>query len=163
MTTTGKVMGKAKQYGLLPGCLKSRDHFPVKKSLTILPKTVIPKIMPVMIARKTARKRVNLKTRKKRGTKTAHNSIDRQPITKSFASSIKISFPASRSEGVSEGLRPNASALFGPPLDLGDVLRAQREFSCSHHAFRLGRVPRADDGAGHRRVPERPGDCDFSG
>jgi hypothetical protein len=65
----------------------------VIKSLTILPKIVIPRIVPVTIARKIARKRVNLKTRKKRGTKTAHNSIVRQPVAKSFASNIKVVLP----------------------------------------------------------------------
>jgi hypothetical protein len=53
----------------------------------------MPKIMPVTIARKIARKRVNLKTRKKRGTKTAHSIIVRQPVAKSFASNIKVVLP----------------------------------------------------------------------
>lgn len=70
--------------------LKSRGHFPVIKSLTILPKTVIPKIMPIIIARKMARTRVNLKTRKKSGNKTTHSIIVRQPVAKSFASNMRI-------------------------------------------------------------------------
>jgi hypothetical protein len=79
----------------------SREYyFPVIKSLTILPTIVIPKIMPITIARKIARKRVNLKTRKKRGIKIAHNIIVRQPVAKSFASNIGQSFPFSLSEGV---------------------------------------------------------------
>jgi hypothetical protein len=60
----------------------------VKKNLTILPKRVIPRIMPITIAKKTAKKRVNLKTRKKRGTKTTHSIIVRQPVAKSLASII---------------------------------------------------------------------------
>ncbi len=59
------------------------------KSLTILPKIVIPKIMPITIARKTARARVNLKTIKKRGNKTTHTIIVRQPVAKSFASNMR--------------------------------------------------------------------------
>jgi hypothetical protein len=62
----------------------------VIKSLTILPTTVIPKIMPVAIARKTARKRVNLKTRKKRGINSAQSSMVRQPVAKSFVSNITV-------------------------------------------------------------------------
>ncbi len=44
-------------------CHGDRFHFPVIKSLTILPKIVIPKMSPIGIARKTAKIRVNLKTR----------------------------------------------------------------------------------------------------
>ena len=58
------------------------------KSLTILPKIVIPKIMPVTIARKIAKIRVNLKTRKKSGIKITHNITVRQPVAKSLASNI---------------------------------------------------------------------------
>jgi hypothetical protein len=67
----------------------------VIKSLTILPKRVIPRIMPVTIARKMARTRVNLKTRKKRGTKTTHSIIVRQPVAKSLASIIGVVLPFS--------------------------------------------------------------------
>jgi hypothetical protein len=66
--------------------------------------------MPVTIARKTAKKRVNLKIRKKRGTKTAHSIIVRQPVAKSFASNIKESFPFSLSEGESS-MNYNRSGL----------------------------------------------------
>jgi hypothetical protein len=62
----------------------------VIKSLTILPTTVIPKITPVASARKIAKKRVSLKTRKKRGINIAQSIIVRQPVAKSFASSIKV-------------------------------------------------------------------------
>jgi hypothetical protein len=58
------------------------------KSLTILPKIVIPKIMPVIIARRIAKIRVSLKTRKKSGIKITHSIIVRQPVAKSFASNI---------------------------------------------------------------------------
>jgi hypothetical protein len=80
--------------------LKSRSHFPVIKSLTILPTTVIPKIMPVASARKIAKNRVSLKTRKKRGINIAHSIIVRQPVAKSFASSIKVVLSVFPSEGV---------------------------------------------------------------
>jgi hypothetical protein len=49
--------------------------------------------MPVTIARKTARKRVNLKTRKKRGIKIAHRIIVRQPVARSFDSNIRVVLP----------------------------------------------------------------------
>jgi hypothetical protein len=68
-------------------------YFPVRKNLTILPTRVIPRIMPLTIARKTARKRVSLKTRKKRGTKITQSSIVRQPVAKSFVSSMKVVLP----------------------------------------------------------------------
>ncbi|NTW57807.1 MAG: hypothetical protein HGB21_00635 [Nitrospirae bacterium] len=58
------------------------------KSLTILPTTVIPKIMPVASARKIAKKSVSLKTRKKRGINSAQSSMVRQPVAKSFVSNI---------------------------------------------------------------------------
>jgi hypothetical protein len=80
--------------------LKPRDHFPVIKNRTILPKRVIPRTMPVTIARKMARTRVNLKTRKKRGTKTTHSSIVRQPVAKSFVSTIRVILPFPFSEKV---------------------------------------------------------------
>jgi hypothetical protein len=67
--------------------------FPVIKSLTILPKTVIPRIMPRTIARRMARTRVNLKTRKKRGNKITQSMIVRQPVAKSFVSNIRIVLP----------------------------------------------------------------------
>lgn len=63
------------------------------KSLTILPKTVIPRIMPVTIARKTAKTRVNLKTRKKSGIKMTHSIIVKQPVAKSFVSNIRVVLP----------------------------------------------------------------------
>jgi hypothetical protein len=49
--------------------------------------------MPVTIARKIARKRVNLKTRKKRGIKIAHSIIVRQPVARSFDSSMRVVLP----------------------------------------------------------------------
>jgi hypothetical protein len=49
--------------------------------------------MPVTIARKMAKIRVNLKTRKKRGIKTTHSIIVRQPVAKSFASNMRIVLP----------------------------------------------------------------------
>jgi hypothetical protein len=49
--------------------------------------------MPITIARKTARTRVNLKTRKKRGNKTTHSIIVKQPVAKSFVSNIGIVLP----------------------------------------------------------------------
>lgn len=58
------------------------------KSLTILPKKAIPKMMPVTMARKTARTRVNLNARKKRGIRTIQSTIVRQPVAKSFASNM---------------------------------------------------------------------------
>jgi hypothetical protein len=64
----------------------------VIKSLTILPKIVIPKIIPVIIARRTANNRVNLKTSKKRGNRTIHKIIVRQPVAKSFDSNIWYPF-----------------------------------------------------------------------
>jgi len=70
--------------------LKTRGHFPVIKNLTILPTSVIPKIMPVKIARKMAIISVSLKTRKKRGIKTTHSINVRQPVAKSFVSNIKV-------------------------------------------------------------------------
>ena len=48
----------------------------------------MPKTTPVTIARKTAKMRVNLKTRKKSGTKTTQRIIVRQPAAKSLASNI---------------------------------------------------------------------------
>jgi hypothetical protein len=63
------------------------------KSLTILPNTVIPRIMPVAIAKMTANIRVSLKTRRKSGTNKAQRSIVRQPVAKSFASSMKVVLP----------------------------------------------------------------------
>jgi hypothetical protein len=71
----------------------------VIKSLTILPKTVIPRIMPVTIARKTAKIRVNLKTRKKSGIKITQTIIVRQPVAKSFASNMGNSSCVSFSDG----------------------------------------------------------------
>jgi hypothetical protein len=68
-------------------------HFPVMKSLTILPKTVIPRIMPVTIARRTAKTRVSLKTTKKSGTKITQSIIVRQPVAKSFVSNIRVVLP----------------------------------------------------------------------
>jgi hypothetical protein len=65
----------------------------VIKNLTILPKRVIPRIMPITIARKTARTRVNLKTRKKRGNKTTQSIIVRQPVAKSLVSNMGILLP----------------------------------------------------------------------
>jgi hypothetical protein len=44
--------------------------------------------MPVTIARKIASIRVNLKTTRKRGINSAQSSIVRQPVAKSFVSSI---------------------------------------------------------------------------
>lgn len=70
------------------------------KNLTILPTTVIPRIMPVMIARKMAKIRVNLKTRKKRGIKITHTIIVRQPVAKSFASNIKVVLSFALSQGI---------------------------------------------------------------
>jgi hypothetical protein len=67
----------------------------VIKSLTILPKRVIPRIMPITIARKIARTRVSLKTRKKRGNKTTHRIIVRQPVAKSLVSTIGVVLPFS--------------------------------------------------------------------
>jgi hypothetical protein len=61
-------------------------------SLTILPKIVIPKIIPVIIARRIANNRVSLKTRKKRGNRTIHKIIVRQPVAKSFVSNIRYPF-----------------------------------------------------------------------
>jgi hypothetical protein len=49
---------------------------------------VIPKIIPVNIARRIAKKRVNLKTRKKSGNRTIHKIIVRHPVAKSFVSNI---------------------------------------------------------------------------
>jgi hypothetical protein len=72
-----------------PYPVKSRGHFPVMNILTILPKIVIPKIMPVTIARKIAKNRVNLKSRKKRGNKIMHNIIVKQPVAKSFVSNMR--------------------------------------------------------------------------
>jgi hypothetical protein len=66
----------------------------VIKNLTILPITVIPRIMPMTIARKTATIRVSLKTSKKRGNNIAQSSIVRQPVVKSFVSSMKVVLPA---------------------------------------------------------------------
>ena len=57
-------------------------------SLTILPKIVIPKIILIIIARKIAKIRVNLKTRKKSGINITHSIIVRQPVAKSFVSNI---------------------------------------------------------------------------
>jgi len=57
-------------------------------SLTILPKIVIPKIILITIARKIAKIRVNLKTRKKSGIKITQSIIVRQPVAKSFVSNI---------------------------------------------------------------------------
>jgi hypothetical protein len=79
-------------------------QFFVNKSLTILPKIVIPKIMPVTIARKIARKRVNLKTRKKRGKRSAQTMIVRQPVAKSLVSNIQVLLPVFPFSGVSSGL-----------------------------------------------------------
>jgi hypothetical protein len=59
-------------------------------SLTILPRSVIPRMIPISIAKKTARKRVNLKTRKNRGNKTTQSMIVRQPVAKSFASTMRM-------------------------------------------------------------------------
>jgi hypothetical protein len=69
---------------------QGRDYFPVIKSLTILPTTVTPKIMPVAIARQTAKKRVNLNTRKKMGINSEQSSMVRQPVAKSLVSNIKV-------------------------------------------------------------------------
>jgi hypothetical protein len=71
----------------------------VIKSLTILPTIVTPRIMPVTIARKTAKIRVNLKTRKKSGINTTQSSIVRQPVAKSLASNIGESLLLSFSDG----------------------------------------------------------------
>jgi hypothetical protein len=48
----------------------------------------IPRIIPMSIARKIAKTRVSLKTRKKIGNKIMHSIIVRQPVAKSFVSSI---------------------------------------------------------------------------
>jgi hypothetical protein len=73
-----------------PARTRPRDsYFPVTKNLTILPNTVIPRVMAVTMARKTARARVNLKTRKKRGINIAQRIMVRQPVAKSFDSSIE--------------------------------------------------------------------------
>jgi hypothetical protein len=73
-------------------------HFPVKRSLTILPKSVIPRIMPIAIARMIANRSVNLKTRKKRGNKMTQRMIVKQPVAKSFVSIIG-SLPCGFSDG----------------------------------------------------------------
>jgi hypothetical protein len=54
---------------------------------------VIPRITPVTIARRMAKKRVSLKTRKKSGTKIAQSRIVRQPVAKSLDSSMKAVLP----------------------------------------------------------------------
>jgi hypothetical protein len=69
-------------------CHSVCTYFPVIKNLTILPNTVIPRIMAVIMARKAARAKVNLKARIKRGVSIAQRSIVRHPVAKSFASSI---------------------------------------------------------------------------
>ena len=65
-------------------------YFPVMKYLTILPKRVIPKMIPITIARMIAKNRVSLKKRKKSGTKTMQRIIVRQPVAKSLVSNIGI-------------------------------------------------------------------------
>jgi hypothetical protein len=45
-------------------------------------------MMAITIARKIANTRVNLKTKKKRGNKTTHSIIVRQPVAKSLISNI---------------------------------------------------------------------------
>jgi hypothetical protein len=82
---------------LSEAALNDAGHFPVMKSLTILPKTVIPRIMPMTIAKKTAKTRVNLKTTKKSGNNTMQSMIVRQPVVKSFDSSIGAVLPSSLS------------------------------------------------------------------
>ena len=54
----------------------------------ILPRTVIPRTMLIGIANRIAKKRVNLKTRKKRGMRTTHTISVRHPVAKSFVSNI---------------------------------------------------------------------------
>jgi len=50
-----------------------------------------------------------------------------------------------------------------PPSILDGVRIAQAELRRMHNAVRLGRVPRANDGAGHGGVPERPRDRHLAG
>jgi hypothetical protein len=85
---SGYVPGSASSKVLKNILLEDFGYFFVTKSLTILPKIVTPKIMPVTIARKTARIRVNLKTRKKSGINIMQSIIVRQPVAKSFVSNI---------------------------------------------------------------------------
>jgi hypothetical protein len=72
--------------------LENDHNFFEKRSLTILPNTVIPKIRPIIIPRGIAIKSVNLKTTYMTGMRTAHAIMVRHPVAKSFASNIEYPF-----------------------------------------------------------------------
>jgi hypothetical protein len=87
MTTYAKRFSSA--------CGQEREihhNFFEKKSLTILPKIVIPKIMPMIIPRGMAIKSVSLKTMYISGMRTAHTIMVRHPVAKSLASNIAYPF-----------------------------------------------------------------------
>jgi hypothetical protein len=51
---------------------------------------VIPKTMLIRIARRIAKNKVNLKTRKKSGMRTTHTISVKHPVAKSFVSNIRL-------------------------------------------------------------------------
>jgi hypothetical protein len=81
----------------------------VKKNLTILPKIVIPRIMPRITAKNTAKTIVSLNTRKKRGKRITHRIIVKQPVAKSFASIINPYLLHSYFHGAYSALYQNAA------------------------------------------------------